>query len=151
MQGLRSFKVWFFQFTVGVVLAGSVLYFGVLHLGMKVPLRSLIAPWLTLSLLLVTLASPIYYSIRYARASGGDLRPLCAVIGGVMLMCSLVIFHYASKLGLLSPEAARGSSITSLIAIPPCTLVAYYVSRSFARPTGPAKEGTGDGPSDKGP
>jgi hypothetical protein len=46
---------------------------------------------------------------------------------------ALAIFHYASQLGILSGETARGCSIAVLIAVPPCTVLAYYTNRYLSQ------------------
>ena len=108
MRDLPNFGVWFLQFLLGLALAGSVVYYGFFHIHLKFPLHALLAPWLAGSLLLAGAAPIIYWAVKYGRRSGGDMRPLFTVIAATMMVFCPIMYYYASKLGMLTVEAARG-------------------------------------------
>jgi hypothetical protein len=131
MRALRPFWTWFLQALLGLAGISLLLYYGLFHLGVGVPLRALLGPWLSVSVLVVGLLPFFYWCAQHARRSGGDVRPLFALSGATAMLACLIIFYYAYRLALLSSESARGACIATLIAVPPCTALAYYFNRKL--------------------
>jgi hypothetical protein len=130
MKKLPNFRTWFVQFLLGASLGGFA-YCGLLHFMMGFPFRKVLAPCLVLSLVVIASSPFFYWAAGRARGPGNDLRPIFAVTGVIMTAGSLLILRYAHELGLMSAEAARGSSIAALIGGPSCTVLAYYTSRNL--------------------
>jgi hypothetical protein len=134
--------IWMFliQFSLGVTLLEFALCY-VVHLTRRLPLSTVLSRGMVIALIMAAFGPLLYWARTWAQRRNGDLRPLSVVAGATGMTGALAMFHCASQLGLLSAETARGYSITALIAVPPCTVLAYYVNRNLQRQQG---EGNGE-------
>lgn len=122
---------WFVRWVLGLGLPTLALYYAVLHLGMGLPVGAILVPWFVLWLLTLVAAPLLHWLADRARRRGGDFRVFFIAVGAVGMAGASVLLHYASVLGLVSPDVARGSLVAGLIAIPPCVLLVYHFRRDL--------------------
>ncbi len=128
MRDLPNLSTWFLRSLVGILVGGTVFYYGLVHLCLGVGLGSLGPPWLLHSGLGL-LASPfLYWSLKHEVSSGGDRRPFFVTIGVVLLFGSCLLFYYAWKFGFVSLNDLRGLCITAVVATGPCMVASYYLT-----------------------
>ena len=131
LRNRSSFWAWYRDGLIGLAAMGFAINYGALHLIAKVPFRSVLAPWLAISLLGATVLPVFYWSAEYAGRSGGDKRPIFLLAGITSMLSCPIIFYYACNMRLISVPLARGSCIAGLIAVPPCTILAYYIEKKL--------------------
>ncbi len=106
-------------------LPSFALCYLVLHRGMGIPGRAIVAPWFFLSALSLAAAPILPRLAEHGRNAGGNFRPFFVAAGAFGMGGAFILLHYASVLGLLSPEAARGSCVAGLIGTPACFFLLY--------------------------
>jgi hypothetical protein len=112
----------------GLLIGVVVLYCGVFHLCLRIPLRQLLAPLLLHSLLGVLGGPFLYWSLKHETLSAGDRRPFFLAVAVIGLLGCLLLLYYGWKLGLVSGTDFRGLSVTILIVLPPGAVVGYYLA-----------------------
>jgi hypothetical protein len=123
-----SFKSWIVAFTVVAVIGGSVLYFGLFHLALRIPLSRVTFPY-ALHAALTILIAPVFYMARKKQVatSGADVR---VYFWGVGAYCLCVLFcwtffgvragviprHYETKFYMVSGIASIGGTVAGYFA-----------------------------------
>jgi hypothetical protein len=128
MPRRSNFVSRFVQNLLGVAVACFGLYLVLPHLAVTVPHRALVSPWVATSALAVAAACFLYWSVRYGRGLGGDMRPLFVTAGAVGMAVAVSALHDAPDVGQLSREMTRGSCVAGLIAIVPCSIADCVLS-----------------------
>jgi len=128
MRDLPDLSTWFRQSLIGMLVGGTVFYYGLVHLCLGVRLPDLTIPWLLHSGLGI-LASPfLYWSLKHEASSKGDRRPFFVTIALVSFFGCLLLFYYAWRFGFVSFGDFRGLCITAVIAIGPGMVLSYHLA-----------------------
>ena len=131
MRPLARVVSWFVRWVLGLGIPTFALYYSVLHLGMRVPVKRILAPWLALFLLVFVGAPILHWLGTRAQRGGGDLRIYFVACGAVVMAGTFALLHYASALGFLTADAAHDSYVIGLVAIPLCVVLLYRFRRVF--------------------
>lgn len=114
------------------LLGGSVtLFYGVLHLGLKIPLSDLVRPFAALSVFHMLLMGAMYWVRKHQVESGGDSRPFYMVLGLYATIYWMLAVYYGIRFSFLSSEKGSEYYLFGLIFMPLVSLVAYYVNKTI--------------------
>lgn len=133
MPKLPRFGVFLAQ-SVPIMFFGSAALAALIHAFLAVPLRDLVMPWLLYSAFGTFSCLLLYWSVKREVSSGGDRRPLTVTVGAICLLGALLISYCSMRLGIISINGFRGLSITTLITVPPITVLAYYLLKHVSPP-----------------
>jgi hypothetical protein len=122
-----SFGKWLLQNLAGLAVVGPLVFFLLPHLVFGIPWGSLL-PYFLAETLVLTLASPMLYWGATIGWMKSNWKPQLVIVGMTGAAVCWITFHYAAKLGVLSPAAARGSLVAMLITLPPAIVGGYYVN-----------------------
>ena len=131
VRQLEKFSTWLLKALIGAFAGGGAFLFLFAHLAAGVPLRRLLGPWLVYSGVAVACGPFIYLSLRHRATRGGDTRPLFAAVAVTLVLCSCILFYYASQLGIISPRDMRGLCVTAVVAVPVVTVLVYHLERRY--------------------
>ena len=123
---------WLLEYLLGAVLIGVPLFYIEGHLLLKLPLRDLLEPMIVLLVLIVTSGSPMYWARNRAAGDRSDLRPLYVIMGVYGTVFCLLLAYYGARLGVITPETARGYGIAALFTVPLGVAFAFYMHKKLA-------------------
>ncbi len=124
MRDLPKFSTGVAQLSGGLVI-GATGFWGLASLLLRLPLASVMVPWLVYSALGIVMAPFLYWSLK-RQADGGDSRPFFVVLGAFSIAACPLLFFYASKFGLVPARSLPGLYLTAVISLPPILAATYY-------------------------
>ncbi len=127
MRDLPKLSTYLVKFSVGVLI-GATAFWALVHLWLRIPLHSLVMPWVLYSALGALAGPLVWWSLKHEASSGGDRRAFFVTISAVCVLGSWLLAYYARKFGLVSPNYFRGLCISVLVAIGPGMVVGYYLA-----------------------
>ena len=127
MRDLPKLRTSLVKFSVGVLI-GATGFWALVHLWLRIPVHSLVRPWLLYSALGVLAGPFVCWSLKHEASSGGDRRAFFVTISVVSVLGSWLLAYYAWKFGLVSFNYFRGLCISVPVAIGPGMVIGYYLT-----------------------
>lgn len=127
----HSFKSFLLAVLWVLPVSGFVIFYCLLHVGLRVPLDALVPPFVIYSSLTFLLAAGLFWSLKNAAIRGEEQWRLCLVLCGYMLVNLLLLVHYGVKLGYVSAEEAAFDYVGLCIFIAACGIGGFYLYRAL--------------------
>jgi hypothetical protein len=131
MSSIRAFWKWLLENLLGFALAGCVVFLALPHLLFGFPFRSLMGLFLDENLVFVAASPMLYFSMRRARVTQ-DSKALALSAAVALEGICLVIWYWAAKLQIVSPERAWSLGIANLVALPLMIAGGYFLGPKMA-------------------
>ncbi len=124
---------WFWAFVASTVLSGLTIFYGVIHLGLRVPLSKLKLPYLLFSILTIVLSPFLYLARKHHIQSGGDTRPFALILGAYYLLGLAIGVFFGMRVGVLSPGHATEYYVVVILSAVLGSIGGYYIHRAIFR------------------
>ncbi len=129
MSNYPSLREWIRASLISIPVVGLTLFYGVLHLGLKIPVPALLEPFAALSLCQIVFSFPMYWSRKHFVESGGDLRLLYLTVGVYGVIFWVLVVRYGTSLSFFPAGEASYYYLLGIILMPLGATVAYYTSK----------------------
>jgi len=128
-----KFSAWLVGSVTISPLSWGVVFLPVLPCLLRMPLRELVAPYVTVCIAWVLLSPLFYLSRKHWVQSGGDTRPMALTVGAAFMVIGGIGVYFGIRLGLLLPEQAHVYYGVVVAVMLVATIGGYYGHRLIFR------------------
>lgn len=130
MRRPPSLLKWFCISTCAAATQAVVVFYGICHGGLGIPLRDVLQPCLLIAGLTVAAAVPFRWAYRRLFASRNPM-PIYIVVGGYTLAVLLLYVRFGLRVGMLPAANGHEYYFFVLVFLPCSWLLAVWLSRRW--------------------
>ena len=99
---------------------------------LKLPATSLLEVMSVFAVIFLA-AGPLLYKGRTQAREKGDVRLMTATVTLTFLVLLAMCAYFGARFGLVGVDTARGFIITSMVSVPICGVITYFILKNSTR------------------
>jgi hypothetical protein len=124
-----SLRSWVIASLCSIPVGGITIFWCLFHLGLGIPIKLLLEPFLVVSVLTLLIAPSLYWSRKQDAIRDGNHKRLYFVAANYTLLSTLIYIHFGAAAGVIPTHRVGFFDVLALICIPVFYFSGFYLRK----------------------